>query len=77
MSTSQSGKKQKVAVAPITPASTSNSSAFQELFAQRARGFQIDFRFRNAPPRPPVGPCFVGNSLDTVLLEQKIGRAHV
>jgi Paf1 len=63
-----SSKKQKVAVAPVTPAST--TSAFQELFAQRARGFQIDFRFRNAPPRPPVGPCFVGNSLDTVLLEQ-------
>lgn len=53
---------------PIIP--TTTSSAFQELFAQRARGFQIDFRFRNAPPRPPVGPCFVGNSLDTVLLEQ-------
>jgi Paf1 len=46
------------------------SSAFQELFAQRAQGFQIDFRFRNAPPRPPVGPCFVGNSLDAVLAEQ-------
>ena len=45
------------------------SSAFQDLFAQRAQGFQIDFRFRNAPPRPPVGPCFVGHSLATVLLE--------
>jgi Paf1 len=40
------------------------------LFAQRAKGFQIEFRFRNAPPRPPVGPCFVGHSLDTILLEQ-------
>lgn len=46
------------------------SSAFQELFTQRAQGFQIEFRFRNAPPRPPVGPCFVGNSLDSVLAEQ-------
>ena len=67
-STSASSKKQKTSVTPVTPVST--SSAFQELFAQRARGFQIDFRFRNAPPRPPVGPCFVGNSLETVLLEQ-------
>jgi hypothetical protein len=40
------------------------------MFAQRAQGFQIEFRFRNAPPRPPVGPCFVGHSLDSVLLEQ-------
>jgi hypothetical protein len=44
-------------------------SAFQELFTQRAQGFQIDFRFRNAPPRPPVGPCFVGSGLDGVLLD--------
>ena len=57
-------KRQKAGDKPLT------SSAFQELFTQRAQGFQIDFRFRNAPPRPPVGPCFVGNSLDAVLLEQ-------
>lgn len=44
-------------------------SKFQELFTQRAQGFQIDFRFRNAPPRPPVGPCFVGSGLDGVLLD--------
>ena len=44
-------------------------SEFQKLFEQRAQGFQIDFRFRNAPPRPPVGPCFVGQSLDEVLLQ--------
>ena len=48
----------------------SNKSAFQELFTQRASGFQIDFRFRNAPPRPPVGPTFVGHSLHQVLQEQ-------
>lgn len=42
-------------------------SKFQDLFAQRAQGFQIEFRFRNAPPRPPVGPCFVGNGLEEVL----------
>mmetsp|Transcript_24260 Transcript_24260/g.67274 ORF Transcript_24260/g.67274 Transcript_24260/m.67274 type:complete len:538 (+) Transcript_24260:79-1692(+) len=47
----------------------SNSSEFQKLFEQRAQGFQIDFRFRNAPPRPPVGPCFVGQNLDAVLLQ--------
>jgi RNA polymerase II-associated factor 1 len=40
------------------------SSAFQELFTQRAQGFQIDFRFRNAPPRPPVGPTWV-DTVDT------------
>jgi hypothetical protein len=45
------------------------SSAFQDLFTQRAQGFQMDFRFRNAPPRPPVGPCFVGHGLDGVLLD--------
>lgn len=45
-------------------------SAFQDLFQQRAQGFQIDFRFRNAPPRPPVGPTFVGNSLEAVLNEE-------
>ena len=49
---------------------TGGMSAFQKLFGQRAQGFQIDFRFRNAPPRPPVGPCFVGQNLDAVLLQQ-------
>jgi RNA polymerase II-associated factor 1 len=44
-----------------------DKSTFQELFGQRAQGFQIDFKFRNAPPRPPVGPCFVGHGLDGVL----------
>lgn len=29
----------------------------------------IDFRFRNAPPRPPVGPCFVGSGLDGILMD--------
>jgi len=48
-------------------------SAFQDLFQQRAQGFQIEFKFRNAPPRPPVGPTFVGPafaSLDAALLEE-------
>ena len=44
-----------------------DKSKFQDLFAQRAQGFQIDFKFRNNPPRPPVGPCFVGHGLDGVL----------
>jgi hypothetical protein len=48
-------------------AAATQKSAFSELFVQRASGFQIDFRFRNAPPRPPVGPTFVGQSLDAVL----------
>ena len=34
------------------------------------QGFQVEFRFRNAPPRPPVGPIFVGKPLDVVLEEQ-------
>eukprot|EP00536_Pseudo-nitzschia_multiseries_P009334 jgi/Psemu1/325586/estExt_fgenesh1_pg.C_2580004 len=45
------------------------SSAFQALFKQRAQGFEIAFKFRNAPPRPPVGPCFIGANLDEKLRE--------
>jgi len=37
-----------------------SSSEFQKLFEKRAEGFVIDLKFRNAPPRPPVGPFFVG-----------------
>ena len=40
------------------------SSVFQSLFVERAEGFFIDLRFRNAPPRPPVGPAFVGLGLE-------------
>ena len=40
------------------------SSIFQSLFHERAEGFLIDLRFRNAPPRPPVGPTFVGLGLE-------------
>lgn len=40
------------------------SSPFQSLFQERAEGFFIDLRFRNAPPRPPVGPTFVGLGLE-------------
>ena len=39
-------------------------SKFQALFQKRTDGFVVDFMFRNAPPRPPVGPCFVGLGLD-------------
>ena len=56
------GKKQKTA-----PEST--SSAFQALFKQRAQGFEIAFKFRNAPPRPPVGPSFIGANLSDKLRE--------
>lgn len=55
---------------PPPPPSGATPSHFQNLFTQRAQGFQIEFRFRNAPPRPPVGPCFVGHSLDGVLVER-------
>lgn len=40
------------------------SSIFQSLFDERALGFSISFSFRNAPPRPPVGPIFVGLGLE-------------
>ncbi|KAL7529790.1 hypothetical protein ACHAXR_003155 [Thalassiosira sp. AJA248-18] len=40
------------------------SSIFQSLFQERAEGFFIDLQFRNAPPRPPVGPTFVGLGLE-------------
>jgi hypothetical protein len=54
----------------------SDSSAFRALFLQRAQGFRIDFSFRNAPPRPPVGPCFVGQGLDGQLQELANYRHH-
>lgn len=50
-----------------TPDAT--SSAFQALFKQRAQRFEIAFKFRNAPPRPPVGPSFIGANLDDKLRE--------
>lgn len=60
-----------------TPTKASDdSSAFQALFAQRAQGFRIDFSFRNAPPRPPVGPCFVGQGLDGQLQELAQYKNH-
>ena len=46
------------------------SSVFQSLFHQRAEGFLIDLKFRNAPPRPPVGPCFVGLGLEGELTDK-------
>ena len=44
-----------------------DESKYQALFSKRSEGFMLEFRFRNAPPRPPVGPCFVGCSLDSEL----------
>lgn len=57
-------KKQKTSDKP-----EDNVSAFQALFKQRAQGFEIAFKFRNAPPRPPVGPSFIGTDLDEKLRE--------
>ncbi|KAL3911921.1 MAG: hypothetical protein SGILL_007092, partial [Bacillariaceae sp.] len=62
------GKKQKTSASPAK-SDVSTTSAFQTLFKARARGFEIDFKFRNAPPRPPVGPCFFGSDLDEKLQE--------
>ena len=50
--------------APAPLLSTEDESKFQALFQKRTEGFIVDFMFRNAPPRPPVGPCFVGLGLD-------------
>jgi RNA polymerase II-associated factor 1 len=50
---------------PSTPSTPGGgASVFQSLFAERAEGFFVDLRFRNAPPRPPVGPIFVGSGLE-------------
>lgn len=46
-----------------------SSSKFEALFQERAQGFEMNFTFRNAPPRPPVGPCFVGLGIDGQLQE--------
>lgn len=50
-------------------AAPSESSKFEALFKERSQGFEMEFAFRNAPPRPPVGPCFVGLGLDGQLQE--------
>lgn len=39
------------------------------MFKTRAQGFEIAFKFRNAPPRPPVGPSFIGTDLEDKLRE--------
>mmetsp|Transcript_19777 Transcript_19777/g.47783 ORF Transcript_19777/g.47783 Transcript_19777/m.47783 type:complete len:496 (-) Transcript_19777:52-1539(-) len=64
------GKKQKTDASPGGKVSSDeSSSAFQALFKTRAQGFEIAFKFRNAPPRPPVGPSFIGTDLDEKLRE--------
>mmetsp|Transcript_23844 Transcript_23844/g.34182 ORF Transcript_23844/g.34182 Transcript_23844/m.34182 type:complete len:520 (+) Transcript_23844:201-1760(+) len=58
---------------------TTNVSAFQSLFAKRAEGFEIHLKFRSIPPRPPVGPTFVGlglkGELTTKWTEYRPGNA--
>jgi RNA polymerase II-associated factor 1 len=54
------GKKPKASQIP----DSTNVSAFQSLFKTRAQGFEISFKFRNAPPRPPVGPSFFGSDFE-------------
>lgn len=67
------GKKQKASSssgAPSTVTDTATTvSPFQQIFKYRAQGFEIAFKFRNAPPRPPVGPSFMGADLDEKLRE--------
>jgi len=33
----------------------------------RLQGFHLQFSFRNAPPRPPVGPTWMGTTVDQIL----------
>ncbi|KAG7351207.1 RNA polymerase II associated Paf1 family protein [Nitzschia inconspicua] len=63
------GKKQKTSSSNAVPTSSDGTSVspFQQLFKFRAQGFEISFKFRNAPPRPPVGPCFMGADVDEKL----------
>mmetsp|Transcript_848 Transcript_848/g.1531 ORF Transcript_848/g.1531 Transcript_848/m.1531 type:complete len:637 (-) Transcript_848:165-2075(-) len=63
-------QQQQKSSADPSSAAAGGSSVFQSLFHQRAQGFLIDLRFRNAPPRPPVGPCFVGLGLEGELTEK-------
>lgn len=57
------GASQKQGIQKV-PILTGGSSEFQSKFSQRSEGFIIDFQFRNAPPRPPVGPHFVGLDME-------------
>eukprot|EP00551_Chaetoceros_affinis_P006051 CAMPEP_0203667282 /NCGR_PEP_ID=MMETSP0090-20130426/4154_1 /ASSEMBLY_ACC=CAM_ASM_001088 /TAXON_ID=426623 /ORGANISM="Chaetoceros affinis, Strain CCMP159" /LENGTH=613 /DNA_ID=CAMNT_0050531401 /DNA_START=124 /DNA_END=1962 /DNA_ORIENTATION=- len=69
-SSSRPGKSKHKPKPPPPPpsaaqqSSDTNNSKFQSLFSSRTQGFLIELNFRNAPPRPPVGPCFVGLGLD-------------
>eukprot|EP00986_Skeletonema_menzelii_P009533 scaffold4365_cov147-Skeletonema_menzelii.AAC.1 len=67
---SRSSSKKSPSKKQQPQSTTANSSIFQSLFHQRAQGFLIDFHFRNAPPRPPVGPCFVGLGLEGELTDK-------
>jgi hypothetical protein len=49
---------------PPPPSDSKKDSKFQSIFTDRSQGFLIELNFRNAPPRPPVGPCFVGLGLE-------------
>ena len=48
----------------------SSISAFQNVFDKRSDGFLIEMKFRNAPPRPPVGPFFVGPGFEEALMKK-------
>lgn len=64
-SSSGGGRPSSKAKSPSSSATTEGgSSTFQALFQKRAEGFMVELNFRNAPPRPPVGPCFVGLRLE-------------
>jgi hypothetical protein len=55
-----SGKKPSQSTSSSATAdATKSPSKFQAIFDKRAEGFLVDLKFRNNPPRPPVGPTFV------------------
>lgn len=60
----KSSKPPPPSSAPPSSSDTKKDSKFQALFSARSQGFLIELNFRNAPPRPPVGPCFVGLGVD-------------
>jgi hypothetical protein len=73
---SKSNDKTSTIPSSSSPSSIPDTSIFSSLFQQRAQGFRMDFAFRNAPPRPPVGPCFMGRGLDGQLQELANYRPH-
>lgn len=71
--TLEAQKKHGAGVKPVVSLdASSSSSSFRALFDKRADGFLVDLKFRNAPPRPPVGPFFVGEGFEEMMRKKWI-----